>query len=69
MLHKIQDFMNTFPEKDAETCEPMNKKHLDMMIRKFGLVCVWLMCYDFVGTFNKFFSRYLHFFILLLEFL
>lgn len=31
--------MNTFPEKDDETCELMNQKHLYMMSRKFGLVC------------------------------
>jgi hypothetical protein len=64
MLHEVQAFMNSSPEKDDETCEPMDQEHLDMMTRKFGLVCVWLTCYDFVGTFNKFFSNYLHIFIL-----
>ena len=32
--------MNTFPETDDETSEPMDRKHLDIMTRKFGLICV-----------------------------
>jgi len=40
MLHKFQAFMNTFPEKEDETCEPMDQKHLDIMTGKFRLVCV-----------------------------
>lgn len=53
MLHKVKAFMKTFPEKDDETCKPMDQKQCDYSKIRNGL-CVLLMCYNFVGTCNTF---------------